>query len=80
MEYILGLVGIAIGAFGGVHWQRTQTKVGADKIRDKAETMLNEAKKEKAEIILEAKEKSLKIIDQSTNHCLRINIRCRFII
>ena len=65
MEYILGLVGIAIGAFGGVHWQRTQTKVGADKIRDKAETMLNEAKKEKAEIILEAKEKSLKIIDQS---------------
>lgn len=65
MDYIYGLVGVLVGVGGGVYWAKNQSKVGADKIKEKAERMLNEAKKEKAEIILEAKEKSLKIIDQS---------------
>jgi len=63
MEYLVGIISLAVGGSAGIWWQKNQAKTGTIRLKEKAEKVLSEAKKEKAEILLKAKEGSLKIID-----------------
>ena len=65
MEYIIGLIGIVAG-FGTSSFIKTrQSKEGSDKLKKKAKEALEDANKQKAEIILKAKEKSFTIVDEA---------------
>ncbi|MBL7058445.1 ribonuclease Y [Patescibacteria group bacterium] len=67
MEYILGLAGLVVGVGGGMYWQKTQVKSGANRLKEKAEKALADAKQERVEILIKAKESSLDIIDRAKN-------------
>ena len=62
---MIGLVGLAVGGGIGVWWQSTQAKTSTKRLSEKAEKILNDAKKDKAEILIRAKEGALKILEQS---------------
>ena len=65
MEYVIGLVGIAIGFGVSFFLKKKQSRESVDRIERKAKETLEDAKKKKTEIILEAKEKSFAIVDEA---------------
>ncbi|MCX6800379.1 MAG: ribonuclease Y [Candidatus Falkowbacteria bacterium] len=65
MEYLLSVIAILVGFGGGTYLQKKQVKGGTARLQEKAEKLLAEAKTEKAEMLLKAKEDSFKIIDEA---------------
>lgn len=64
---IIGLtvLGLVIGIVAGYFIRKKMAQVEADSLESKMQTLVNEAKTKEQEILLRAKEKSLKIIDDA---------------
>lgn len=62
---VVALFGVIIGAIAGYIYRKQTAKIKADSAEATAEKILNEAKNKEQEIILHAKEKAIKVIDDS---------------
>jgi ribonucrease Y len=59
------LLGLGAGALGGYHWRKQTAQAQANSIEALAEKRLMEAKNKESEILLQAKEKALKVIEDA---------------
>lgn len=65
MEYIIGVIALAVGFFIGYWLRKQRAKSGIGEAEKKAEKILSEAKTKQTEILLNAQEKALGTIEEA---------------